>query len=277
MPIQYWHQPNIDPVLIDLWGPFQIRWYSLLYVGGFLVGRYILQRLAREKRFLFSAQDMEQLVLWILIGAVIGARIIYCFVYDPKSLMANPLYLFQVYRGGLSFHGGLLGTIVAAVVFARKKGVPFWNLADAMALATPTGLAMGRLGNYINGELYGRVSYVPWAIIFKEGGPLPRHPSQLYELFLEGFVLFGILWIVKKKSKKDGAIAVTFLMGYTIIRFIVEFFREPDAHLGYLGLGLSMGQWLSLVMFLASLATTFYVLRRTPDPVKPKGRGSKTR
>jgi len=277
MPIQYWHQPDIDPVLIHLWGPFQIRWYSLLYVGGFLVGRYILQRLAREKRFLFSAQDMEQLVLWILIGAVIGARIIYCFVYDPKSLMANPLYLFQVYRGGLSFHGGLLGTIVAALVFARKKGVPFWNLADAMALATPTGLAMGRLGNFINGELYGRVSYVPWAVIFKEGGPLPRHPSQLYELFLEGFVLFGILWIVKKKSKKDGAMAVTFLMGYTIIRFIVEFFREPDAHLGYLGLGLSMGQWLSLVMFLASLATTFYVLRRTPDPVKSKARGSKNR
>ena len=277
MPTQYWHQPDIDPVLIHLWGPFQIRWYSLLYVGGFLVGRFILQRLAREKRFLFSADDMEQLVLWILVGAVIGARIIYCFVYDPRALMANPLYLFQVYRGGLSFHGGLLGTIVAALIFCRKKGVPFWNLADAMALATPTGLAMGRLGNFINGELWGRVSYVPWAVIFKEGGPEPRHPSQLYELFLEGFVLFGILWIVKKRSKEDGRIACTFMLGYTIIRFIVEFFRQPDAHLGFLLLGLSMGQWLSLVMFVAAVVLTVLVLKRPTEPVRQKARGAKTR
>lgn len=266
----YWRQPDIDPVIIRLFGPFQVRWYSLLYVGGFVVGRLILQKLAKEKRFLFTAEDMEQLVLWILVGAVIGARIIYCTVYDPANLLANPLYLFQIYRGGLSFHGGLLGTVVAAVLFARKKGIPFWNLADAMAIATPIGLAMGRLGNFINGELYGRVSYVPWAIIFKEGGSQPRHPSQLYELFLEGFVLLGLLLFVKKKSTRDGAIAFTFLIGYTVIRFIVEFFREPDAHLGYLGLGLSMGQWLSLVQLVVSVGLAFYVLKRSPAPASKK-------
>lgn len=259
--MNYLHQPNIDPVLIHLFGPFQIRWYSLLYVGGFVVGRFILQRLAREKRFLFTSEDMEQLVLWILVGAVVGARIVYCVVYDPKSLLANPLYLFQVYRGGLAFHGGLLGTVVAAMVFVRKKKIPFWNLADAMAIATPIGLAMGRLGNFINGELYGRVSYVPWAIIFKEGGPEPRHPSQLYELFLEGFFLLAALLIVKKRSKQDGAIAATFLIGYGLIRFFVEYFREPDAHIGYLFLGLSMGQILSLVMVFVSVLTAFYVLK----------------
>ena len=146
-----------------------------------------------------------------------------------------------------------------------------------MALATPTGLAMGRLGNFINGELWGRVSYVPWAVIFKEGGPEPRHPSQLYELFLEGFVLFGILWIVKKRSKEDGRIACTFMLGYTIIRFIVEFFRQPDAHLGFLLLGLSMGQWLSLVMFVAAVVLTVLVLKRPTEPVRQKARGAKTR
>src|SRR5688572_14340352 len=124
----YWHQPNIDPVLIRLWGPLQIRWYSLLYVGGFIVGKVILQRLAREKRFLFTPQEMEQLVLTILLFAVIGSRIVYCVVYDPQSLLANPLYLFQVYKGGLAFHGGLLGAVAAAILFIRKKKIPFWNL-----------------------------------------------------------------------------------------------------------------------------------------------------
>lgn len=274
----YWHQPNIDPILIHLWGPFQVRWYSLLYVGGFVVGRFFLQRLAREKRFLFTPEEMEQLVLNILIWVVVGSRVIYCFVYDPKALFDNPLYLFQVYRGGLSFHGGILGAIVAAVLFARKKGIPFWNIADAMAIATPVGLAMGRLGNFINGELFGRVSYVPWAMIFKEGGPEPRHPSQLYELILEGPVLLALLLFVKKRSVKNGVIGHTFLMGYAVIRFFVEFFRQPDAHLGYLALGLSMGQWLSLVMAVLVAVNAWFVLKAqtvpsdAQAPAKKKGK-----
>lgn len=249
----YWHHPNIDPVLLHLWGPFQIRWYSLLYVGGFLFGGWLLRRLAKDPRFQFTAADMDQFTLWLLCGAVIGARVIYCVVYDPKNLIANPLYLFQVYRGGLSFHGGLLGTVVAAIIFSRQKGVPFWNLTDAMALATPTGLAMGRLGNFINGELWGRVSYVPWAMIFRDGGPEPRHPSQLYELFLEGVALFALLWILKNHLRRDGQISIVFLLGYSAARFIAEFFRQPDAHIGFLILGLSMGQILSLLTLVAAV------------------------
>lgn len=253
--------PDFNPVLLPIWGPLQIRWYSLLYVGGFIAGRFILRHLAKEDRFKFTPEDMDQFILWLLLGAVIGSRIIYCVVYDPKHLLMNPFYLFQIYKGGLSFHGGLLGTIVAALIFRKKKDIPFWNLADAMALATPIGLGMGRLGNFINGELYGRISYAPWAMVFKTGGPEPRHPSQLYELLLEGIVLFAVLWALKNRLKKDGQISIVFLFGYTIARFIVEFFRQPDSHLGYLSLGLSMGQWLSIVMLFCSWLTYLFIIK----------------
>ncbi|MBI1861964.1 MAG: prolipoprotein diacylglyceryl transferase [Deltaproteobacteria bacterium] len=256
------HQPEIDPVLIKLWGPFQIRWYSLLYVGAFVVARFIMARLSREDRFKFSAEDVEQFIVWGLVGAVIGARIIYCFVYDPEGLAQNPLYLFQVYKGGLSFHGGLLGTIVAAFLFSRKRGIPFWNLTDAMALATPSGLAMGRLGNFVNGELFGRVSDVPWAMIFRDGGPSPRHPSQLYEFFLEGVVLFLVLWFARQRFSRDGQISLLFLVGYSMARIIVEFFREPDVQVGYLTLGLTMGQILSLITIAAAVVTWKFAFGR---------------
>lgn len=259
--MSYWHQPDIDPVLIHLYGPLQIRWYSLLYVGAFILGGWIMRRLAREDRFQYTPQDADQFVLWLLVSAVVGSRVIYCFVYDFKTLLYNPLFLFQIYRGGLSFHGGLLGTIVAAIVFSRKKGIPFWNLADAMSLVAPIGLGMGRLGNFINGELWGRVSYVPWAMIFKSGGPEPRHPSQLYELALEGIVLTGVLWVAKKYLKKDGQLTFLFLVGYATLRFFVEFFREPDSHIGYLSLGLTMGQWLCIVMFFASWLAYLFLIK----------------
>lgn len=258
----YLEHPKIDPVIFRLWGPFQIRWYSVLFVGGFLVGRSLLRRLSKEARFLFTAEDMDQLVLWLLIGSVIGARIFYCFVYDPRSLMADPFYLFQIYRGGLSFHGALIGVIIAAIVFSRKKGIPFWNLADAMALSTPTGLAMGRLGNFINGELFGRPTTVPWGMVFRGGGPSPRHPSQLYELMLEGVILFAVLWLLKSRLKRDGQISICFLVGYSICRFIAESFREPDVQVGYLALGLSMGQWLSLIMAVLSAGVGILVWNR---------------
>lgn len=251
--MNYWHHPEIDPVIIDIgkWfgypGYVAIRWYSVLYVGGFMVGRYILKRLAHDSRFQHTEEQAENLTLWLLISAVIGARVFYCFVYDPQALMANPLYLFQTYKGGLSFHGSLIGVIIAAYWFSKKNNLSMLNLTDAMALATPPGLAMGRMGNFINGELWGRVTTVPWAMIFRDGGPLPRHPSQLYELFLEGFVLMGVLLLVKKRSTTNGMIGATFVIGYSVARFIVEFFREPDAQVGYLTGGLSMGQILSLI------------------------------
>ena len=257
----YWHQPDISPVLLHIWGPFQIRWYSLLYVGGFLVGRAILKRLSRDPRFLFTSEDVDQLIVWLLVGCVIGARLIYCVVYDPSTFFGNPLTVFQIYKGGLSFHGGMLGVMAGGYLWSRRRGIPFWNLGDAMALATPTGLAMGRLGNFINGELFGRVSYGPWAVIFKDGGPEPRHPSQLYELFLEGFVLFAVLWLMRKKWNRDGAISVAFLIGYSICRFIGEAFREPDVQVGYLTAGMTMGQVLSLLQILAAVLLGIYLLR----------------
>ncbi len=266
----YWHQPDISPVLLHIWGPFQIRWYSLLYVGGFLVGRTILKKLSRNPRFLFTSEDVDQIIVWLLIGCVIGARLIYCVVYDAPSFFSNPLTVFQIYKGGLSFHGGLLGVMAGGYLWSRNRGIPFWNLGDAMAIATPLGLAMGRIGNFINGELYGRVSYVPWAIIFRDGGPEPRHPSQLYELFLEGIVLFIFLWLVKGRSKKDGSISVAFLIGYSVCRFIGEAFREPDAQLGYLTAGMTMGQVLSLLQILIAVVLGIYLLRDT-DP-KPSAR-----
>ena len=270
--MNYWHQPDIDPVLIHLWGPFQIRWYSLLYVGGFIVARYILARLARESRFRFTSENVEQYIVWALVGGVVGARIIYCIVYDPRSLLDNPLYLFQVYKGGLSFHGGLLGVITAGFLFCRKHKIPFWNLFDASALAVPVGLAMGRIGNFINGELYGRVSTVPLAMVFKDGGPLPRHPSQLYEFFLEGVLLLVVLWAVKKRFTKDGQLSLVFLMGYCAARFTGEYFREPDAQVGYLLLGLTMGQILSLVMVAGTLLAWRLAFR---SDAAPEGRANK--
>ncbi|MFM8314797.1 MAG: prolipoprotein diacylglyceryl transferase [Deltaproteobacteria bacterium] len=256
--------PEIDPVILRLWGPFQITWYSVLYVGGFLLARTILKRLAREDRFQFSEEQMDDFGIWLLVGGVIGARIIYCVVYDFNTFIQNPLWLFQTYKGGLSFHGGLIGVIVAAFIFSKKNKIPFWNLADAMALATPTGLAMGRIGNFINGELYGRQTTVPWGMIFRAGGPIIRHPSQLYEFFLEGIVLFFVLWFLKNHLKKDGQLSVVFLIGYTFIRFIVEFFREPDSHLGYFFLGLSMGQILSLVQLTAGLVLASILFKESP-------------
>ena len=257
----YWHQPEISPVLWHIWGPFQIRWYSLLYVGGFMVGRALLKKLSKDERFLFTSEDVDQLIVWLLVGCVIGARLIYCLVYDPRGMMADPLYVFQIYKGGLSFHGGMLGVMAAAYLWARQKGIPFWNLGDALALATPTGLAMGRIGNFINGELWGRVTTVPWGVIFKDGGPEPRHPSQLYEFLLEGVALFALLWLLKNRLKRNGQISLVFLMGYSVSRFIGEMFREPDAQVGYLVAGLTMGQILSLIQVLATILLGIYLMR----------------
>lgn len=196
--------------------------------------------------------------MWLLLGAVVGARIIYCIFYSPKELLADPFFLFQVWGGGLSFHGGLLGAIAAGYFFGRARGIPFLNLCDAMCLSAPVGLGMGRLGNFINAELYGRVTDVPWAMIFPHSDGQPRHPSQLYELFLEGIVLFVVMWTAKKYLKKDGQLSILFLMGYTAARFTVEFFREPDKQLGFLSLGLSMGQWLSVAQFAIAAALGVY-------------------
>lgn len=260
------HAPTIDPVILRLWGPLQIRWYSLLYVGGFLVGRWIIMRIAREDRFKFTPSQVDDLLMPGLIGAVIGARIFYCLFYDFSTFVANPIYLFQIYRGGLSFHGALIGLMIASALYARKRSIPILSLWDGIAIAGTPGLAMGRLGNFINGELWGRVTTVPWGMIFPSGGPEPRHPSQLYELFLEGVVLFFLVYSLRNKLKKDGQISLLFLLGYPTARFIVEFFRQPDAQLGFLAFGLSMGQWLCVGMFVVSFAGFLYISRKQEKP-----------
>ncbi len=247
--------PNIDPVILKIGGPLQIRWYSLLYVGGFLIGGMMARKLAKEDRFKLTAKDAEELPMWALLGAVIGARVVYCLVYDPASLIANPFYLFQVYKGGLAFHGGLIGVMTASWIFARKRNIPYLNLLDLLALCTPLGLGLGRIGNFINGELWGRPTQVAWGMVFRGGGPEPRHPSQIYAFFLEGVLLLAVLWGLRNVLKKDGQIAITFGLLYAVARFVGEFFREPDAHIGFLSLGLSMGQWLCVVMF--SLTATW--------------------
>ena len=264
------HQPNIDPVIFRIWGPLQIRWYSLLYISGFFVARALMRKLSREERFQFTADDVEQWILWGLVGVVVGARVIYCVVYDPKALMANPLYLFEVYRGGLSFHGGMIGAVVATWLFARSKGYSFLNLIDAAAIATPLGLFLGRMGNFMNGELWGRPTDMPWGVVFRSAGPDPRHPSQLYEGLLEGLVMFTVLWCLRKKTPRDGQLGLIFLVGYSLARFFVEFFREPDAHIGYLVAGLTMGQILSLLQILAG--AVIFVLLMPPKAKNPTAR-----
>jgi phosphatidylglycerol:prolipoprotein diacylglycerol transferase len=262
-------EPDIDPVLVHFGGALEIRWYSLLYVGGFAVGWALALYFTGAKqggRFKLKQEDVGQFIRWLITSAVVGARVAYCLVYDTKSFFANPLTLFQVRSGGLSFHGSLIAVILLAYFFSRAKKIPVFNQLDLMALCTPSGLAMGRLGNFINGELFGRpTTSVPWAMIFREGGPQPRHPSQLYEFLLEGPALFALLWVVKNHTRKDGYIGVAFVAGYGVCRFVAEFFREPDPQLGYLAFGLTMGQMLSLLQIALIVPVAFYLARKAPS------------
>ena len=266
----YLHQPNISPVLLHLWGPLQIRWYSLLYVGGFMIGWMVLRYLSTDPQFKFSKSDAEEIIIWMLVGTVLGARIAYCFIYDPVHFLSDPFYFFKVYQGGLSFHGGLVGGSIGIFLYSRHKKLSFWMITDACVLAVPIGLGLGRIGNFINGELYGRVSYVPWGIIYQAGGPLPRHPSQIYEFLLEGLLLCVVLWVSKKHLKRHGQLSVLFLLGYSICRFVAEFFREPDPQVGYLIAGLTMGQLLSIIMFVSSalLGYVLFEMVKTESPIK---------
>ena len=199
--------------------------------------------------------DIEDILFLGVLGVILGGRLGYCLFYKPAYYAANPLEIFAVWQGGMSFHGGLLGVLLAMVWFARTRHVRFLTVMDLIAPCVPTGLAAGRLGNFINGELWGRLAdpALPWGMVFRGAGDVPRHPSQLYQLMLEGLLLFIILWVYARKPRRTGEVSAAFLVGYGIFRFIAEYFREPDAHLGLLNLGLSMGQWLCVPMVLAGL------------------------
>lgn len=247
--------PAIDPVLISI-GPLAIRWYSLAYIAGILLGwRYIVS-LTRQKPGMIDEPAIDDLIVWLVLGIILGGRLGYVLFYKPGYYLANPLEAAYVWQGGMSFHGGALGVILAMALFSRKRGIAFLPLADMVVCAVPIGLFFGRIANFINGELFGRPTDVPWAVVFPRGGPEPRHPSQLYESFLEGLVLFLILtalWRYTRLYERPGAMGGVFLMGYGAFRFFVEFFREPDAHLGYLVSGATMGQFLSLPMIVFGL------------------------
>jgi phosphatidylglycerol:prolipoprotein diacylglycerol transferase len=235
--------PQIDPIAIQL-GPLAIRWYGLMYLIAFLAFWWLGRRRAQ-------AQQVDDLLFYGALGVILGGRLGYVFFYGFEQLLADPLYLVRIWQGGMSFHGGLLGVLVAAWLFGRKHGLGFFGVTDFIAPLVPLGLGAGRVGNFINGELWGRVSDAPWAMVFAHAGPLPRHPSQLYEAFLEGLVLFLLLWFYSAKPRPRMAVSGLFLVGYGAARTAVEFAREPDAHLGYLAGGwLTMGMLLSVPMVL---------------------------
>ena len=252
--------PNIDPILIEF-GPFAIRWYALAYIVGLLVGWRYVRALARRPPRAAGGRDVDDFLVWATLGVVLGGRLGYVLFYNPGYYLDHPLAILQVWEGGMSFHGGLLGVLVAGLVFVRQRRIEALAFADVIACAVPIGLFLGRIANFINGELFGRIAEVPWAMVFPRGGPEPRHPSQLYEAALEGIVLFVLLFFLRRREdlrRRAGLLTGVFLTGYGLARFIAELFRQPDEHIGFLLGGTTMGQWLSAPM----LAVGLYLILR---------------
>lgn len=247
--------PSFDPVLVSF-GPIVIRWYALAYVIGLLLGWRIVRRLVRLAPEAATPEDVDDFLVWATLGVVIGGRLGYVLFYNSGHYAANPLSALAVWQGGMSFHGGLIGVVAAGIWFVRRRGIGALAFADRIACVAPIGLFLGRLANFVNGELWGRPSDVPWAVAFPRGGPAPRHPSQLYEAGLEGLALFAVLlFLVRKENVRSSAGLITgvFFLGYGIARIVAELFREPDIQIGFLAGGTTMGQWLSLPMVAAGV------------------------
>ena len=246
--------PDIDPILISI-GPFAIRWYALAYVSGILLAWWLARRVAANGSYWrakppMTPADIDDVIVWCALGIVLGGRLGYVLFYQPQYFLDHPAEIFVIWRGGMSFHGGFLGTVLALILFAKKRGIPALSMLDIAALVVPMGLFLGRIANFVNGELWGRVTDLPWAVIFPMAGPDPRHPSQLYQAGLEGIVLFAILFYAVKRGalRRPGLVGGLFVAGYGIARVIGELFREPDAHIGYFAGGLTMGMLLSIPM-----------------------------
>ena len=262
--------PQIDPVALQL-GPVSVHWYGLSYLVAFALFMALGARRLRQAPFAsvqgksaWAFKDVEDILFLGVLGVMLGGRLGYCLFYKLDYYASHPLEILYVWQGGMSFHGGMLGVIVALLWFARSRNKPFLQVADFVAPCVPIGLASGRMGNFINGELWGRVAdpSLPWAMLFRNAGPLPRHPSQIYQFLLEGLLLFVLLWWYASTPRKQGQVAAAFVFGYGVLRFIAEFFREPDAHLGLLSLGMSMGQWLCVPMILGGAALWTWAGRR---------------
>jgi phosphatidylglycerol:prolipoprotein diacylglycerol transferase len=257
--------PDIKPYIFKI-GSLEVRWYGLMYILGFLSVYFMALSGARRKKLPLSKDDIGDLVFTAAVGLILGARLGYALFYNFSFYLANPLKILAVWEGGMSFHGGLIGTALAFMYYARKKKVGVLQLADICTPAAPVGLGLGRIGNFINGELYGRVTDVPWGMVFPGGGPLPRHPSQLYEAILEGPVMFIIIWLVSRSKAPVGVVFWSFIALYGLFRSFVELFREPDQQLGLLAGGLSMGQLLSIPLFV--LGVTMVLITRRKGSAK---------
>jgi len=252
---------NIDPVLISL-GPFEIRYYGLLFVLGFVIGYFMLNYLAKRKNLDLSKDDIADFLLYIIVGTVLGARFFYVFVYNLPFYFGNPGQIFALWNGGLSFHGGLIGAAIAGFLFCKKKKIDFYQIADIVVMPLALGLALGRLGNFTNGELYGRITDVPWAVQFS-GAEGFRHPSQIYASF-KNLLIFFTLWSIKDKQLPNGFMFWLFVIMYSALRFTVEFFRQPDEQLGFIIGFLTMGQILSIIMFSAGLIFMYRIVNKKP-------------
>jgi phosphatidylglycerol---prolipoprotein diacylglyceryl transferase len=257
---------NLNPVLVHL-GPLEVRWYGVMYAISFIAGEFLLFYLAPKRGVPLDSEGVTELVIYLIVGVFVGGRLGYVLFYNLPYYLRHPAQIVAVWDGGMSFHGGLIGVIAATLLFGWKTGISFWDLAELIVPIAPLGLFLGRIGNFINGELWGRPSDVPWAVIFPRaplvhGMMVPRHPSQLYEAFLEGLVLFAILWTMAQKRRPRGLIFGTFLTLYGWFRFLVEFFRQPDQQLGFIGGVITMGQLLSLPMILIGIGVIAWALRR---------------
>jgi phosphatidylglycerol:prolipoprotein diacylglycerol transferase len=258
------HYPDINPVIVHIVGPLSVRWYGLMYLVSFVVGWSLLMRRLRQPIFsrVMTVPELSDLLFYIAVGTLVGGRVGEMVFYEWHRLVEDPWLLFQVWKGGMSFHGGLLGVIVAVACYAWQRNKPLVGLTDFIAPVVPIGLGAGRLGNFINGELWGRVTDMPWGMMFPAAGHLPRHPSQLYEFLLEGVVLFVVLWLFSYRSRPRGAISGLFLVSYGLFRFGVEFFREPEGSSGFLAWGwLTEGQLLSFPMIVIGAVLLTYSLR----------------
>jgi phosphatidylglycerol---prolipoprotein diacylglyceryl transferase len=254
--------PNFDPVAFKI-GPLAVRWYGLMYLVAFVL--FVWLGKIRARRNLLTGwhpRDVDDMLFYGVFGVILGGRLGYVLFYKPLYYAQHPLEIFQVWTGGMSFHGGFLGVLIALWFFARARGKRWLDVTDFVAPLVPLGLAAGRLGNFINGELVGRPTDVPWAMVFPQVDAIPRHPSQLYQFGLEGLMLFALLWWYAGRQRPMGAVSGLFLVGYGAFRFIAEYAREPDSFLGFLAGGLSMGQWLSLPMFVSGLVMMIWAYRR---------------